>query len=406
MRIVISGLAATIPLGGVFWDYLQYPLGFHRLGHEVLYLEDTGQWCYDVDTLNWLEDGGRNADILARNIAQLEPGLSDRWFFRDSLGRNYGRRWEYVERFCREADLFLNISATCQMRDEYFAAERVAYVDSDPMFTQASLPDYVAGTIDGRSQWRVDMMLKHDVFLTFGENWGQPDCLVPTEPIRWIPTRQPIVLDAFTEATAPLAARRKVLTTVATWEHATTIVRGREYRGKSIEFQRFMDLPSRTPLTCELALSGEFPREELLEHGWKLRSAESVSKDPWVYRDYLANSFAEWSVAKHAYAASRSGWFSCRTACYLALGVPAIVQDTGFGALIPTGEGLLAFETEDQAIAAIESVAGDPERHARAATEVARECFDSSRVLTRLIENCFDSELSPKPAPAGNQRCG
>ena len=405
MRIVITGLAATIPLGGVFWDYLQYPLGFHRLGHDVLYLEDTGQWCYDLETNDCLEDGSRNADILAKHIGELEPGLSDRWFFRDSAGRTYGRRWEDVERFCRDADLFLNISATCQMRDEYFAAERVVYIDSDPMYTQASLPDYAAGTIDSRAQWRVDMMLKHDVFLTFGENWGQPDCLMPTELVRWIPTRQPIVLDAFAGATVPVAERRKVLTTVASWEPATTIVRGLEYRGKSVEFQKFMDLPRRSPLTCELALGGKFPREEILNHGWKLYSMAAVSKDPWVYRDYLANSFAEWSVAKHAYAASRSGWFSCRTACYLALGVPAIVQDTGFSANIPTGDGLLAFENEDQAIAAIESVAAHPDRHARAATEVAREYFDSSRVLTRLIENCFDSELSSKPAPAGNQQC-
>jgi Glycosyl transferases group 1 len=406
MKIVITGLAATLPLGGVFWDYLQYPLGFHRLGHDVLYLEDTGGWCYDAEASDFVESGSRNADFLAQNIAQLEPELSDRWFFRDAVGQTYGRSWVDTARFCREADLFINVSAACRMRDEYFAAERVAYLDSDPMFTQASLPDYVSGVIEGDAQWRVEMMLRHDVFLTFGENWGRPDCLIPTEPIRWIPTRQPVVLDAFATAKVPIGSRRRVLTTVASWEHATTIVRGREYRGKGVEFERFLNLPRRSPLTCELALGGKYPREELLRLGWQLQPTGPVSKDPWVYRDYLATSFAEWSVAKHAYTASRSGWFSCRTACYLALGVPAIVQDTGFSASIPTGEGLLTFENEDEAVAAIEGVVHEPERHAVAAEAIAREYFDSSRVLTRLIQDCFDSEVGPKPAELENQRCG
>jgi hypothetical protein len=147
-----------------------------------------------------------------------------------------------------------------------------------------------------------------------------------------------------------------------------------------------MQLPSRSKLPIEVAISGKAPRDELTAAGWKLREGFEVSHDPWVYRRYLAESLGEWSVAKNAYVASRSGWFSCRTACYLALGVPAVVQDTGFTRFIPAGEGVLAFSTMDEAASAIEAVASDPARHARAAREVAREYFDSGKVLGRLIE--------------------
>jgi hypothetical protein len=232
------------------------------------------------------------------------------------------------------------------------------------------------------------MVKQRSVFFTFGENIGQPDCRIPTGLFDWIPTRQPIVLDCFDPAQVPLSARRKVLTTVGSWEPAEKgpVVDGVAYRGKSAEFERFMELPGRSPLPLEVALSGPAPLQRLREHGWAIRDGYEVSRDPWVYRDYLAGSLAEWSVAKNAYVASRSGWFSCRTACYLALGVPAVVQDTGFSRFIPTGEGLLAFSTLDEAAAAIHRLAAEPKRHALAARRLAEEYFDSDRVLTRLLD--------------------
>ena len=131
--------------------------------------------------------------------------------------------------------------------------------------------------------------------------------------------------------------------------------------------------------------------ELLRTHGWLLVDAYAVSRDPWKYRDYVASSLGEWSVAKNAYVASRSGWFSCRSACYLALGSPVVVQDTGFACAIPPGRGVLKFSTLDEARAAIDEVARDPERHSRAAREIAREYFDSSKVLTRLIDDALAS---------------
>jgi hypothetical protein len=389
LRIVTTGLAVTYPMGGVFWDYLQYPLGLRQLGHEVLYLEDTGKWCYDPQAQSFVEDGARNAAWFASQVARLDPGLADRFSFRDVKGNVHGRSWSEVVRFCANADLFLHISASCWMRDEHCATRRIAFIDSDPLYTQAGIlggatPEEIRGRIDWYQQ-------HHHVFFTFGENIGAPGCKIPVGPFAWVPTRQPIVLDCFVPASVPVAARRPVLTTVASWEPTEKgpVIDGVAYRGKSAEFERFLDLPARSALPLEVALSGPAPVDRLRARGWRIRAGQEVSGDPWTYRDYLAGSTGEWSVAKNAYVASRSGWFSCRTACYLALGVPAVVQDTGFGRDIPTGEGVLTFTDLDSAAAAIGRLAQEPERHSAAARAIAERCFDSRRVLTRLIEDAL-----------------
>lgn len=393
LRVAVTGLAATYPLGGVFWDYMQYVLGLHRLGCDVLYVEDTGRWCYDPAARTFVEDATAHAAYLAREIAALEPGLADKWFFRDTAGRTFGRPWADVVRFVRSADLFLHVSASCWMRDEYFGAKRLAFVDSDPVYTQASIPAYLAGTADGAERERVEMLRRHHVHFTFAENVGAAECRVPTGLFDWVPTRQPVVLDCFDRAALPVAVRRRVLTTVASWEPSEKgpVVGGVAYGGKSVEFRRFIDLPARLGVPVEVALSGPAPYDLLRERGWHLTDPYAVSSDPWVYRNYLANSLAEWSVAKHAYAASRSGWFSCRSACYLALGVPVVVQDTGFGRAIPTGEGVLAFSTPEEAADAVRTVAAEPERHARAARDIAQEYLDSRKVLSRLLETAMSA---------------
>lgn len=390
LRVIVTGLVATFPLGGVFWDYIQYVLGFVQLGHDVMYIEDTGKWCYDPELQTFVESGARNAAYLARELPRLSPQLSDRWFFRDATGASWGQDWQNVVEFCRSADLFVHISGSCNMREEYFSAARVVFIDSDPVYTQAIIPEYAARRLfDEDLLNRMQMLLKHDVFFTFAENISHPDCRVPRQLVGWVPTRQPIVMDQFQkqEFQVPLSSRRRVLTTVMSWEpqEKGPIVDGVRYTGKSGEFLRFIDLPKQAALPIEIAISGRPPREKLLAAGWRLIDGYQASRDPRSYREYLANSFGEWSVAKNAYVRSRSGWFSCRTACYLALGVPAIVQDTGFACALPTGEGILNFSTVDQARSAIESLVADPQRHAQAACDIVYEYFDSTKVLNRLI---------------------
>lgn len=408
MRIVVTGYAATFPYGGVFWDYLQYVLGFHQLGHDVLYLEDTGKWCYKPEEATFVETGEENAKRLADNIKTYMPELVDKWSFRDGSDNVFGMPGDKAIEFCRTADLFIHLSASCVMRDEYFEAGRVAFVDSDPMYTQAKLaparnpesPDH-ASALE-----HVKWLRRHDVFLSFGENVGQADCLIPCELINWRPTRQPITIDRFVDHQVPVEKRRPTLNTVASWNpHEVSVqIAGKTFGGKSMEFERFIDLPTKLALPVELAISGNVPRDLLVDHGWNPIDALPVSGEPGVYRDYLANATGEFSVAKHAYVASNSGWFSCRTACYLALGVPAVVQDTGFTRHIPSGAGVFAFTNENEAIAGVEAIVSDSGKQAKAAFELAREYFDASKVLKRFIDTAMrddgPSDASGDPSTA------
>ncbi|MEX2139521.1 MAG: hypothetical protein WD894_09690 [Pirellulales bacterium] len=377
LRIVVTGMAVTYPLGGVFWDYIQYPLGLARLGHDVLYLEDTERWFYDPVGETFVESGDQNARRFAAFVSDFAPPLEDRWSVRDVRGDSFGRSWREVQEFCRTADVFLNVSASVSPREEYLSAQVCAIIDSDPLYTQAWARDVP------------NLLSPYDVVFTFGLNVGSPGCPIETHGREWIPTRQPVVLDSFASQVVPLFERRRVLTTVASWEpkEKGPEVNGVKFYGKSVELERFMGFPRRSPLPMEIALSGPAPRQLFEDQGWLLRDPFSVSGRPGDYRDYLAHSFAEWSVAKNAYVATRSGWFSCRSACYLALGVPVIVQDTGFGDTVPTGEGVLAFETLDEATAAVEEVMANYPKHSRAAGEIAEAFFDSDRVLSELLES-------------------
>ncbi len=388
LRIVVTGLTVTYPFGGVFWDYFQYVLGFKKLGHDVLYLEDTGKWCYDPNSGTFVESGKNNARILTNVLREIDPELSDKWSFRDSTGEIFGQSWDTVVRFCKSADIFLHVSASCWMREEYFAAKKVVFIDSDPLYTQASIPKYIKGTATNDERERIEMIKRHDHHFTFGENIGRPGCLVPDDLLDWIPTRQPVVMGCFKDKHVPLKERRRAFTTVASWEpkEEGPVIDGKKYTGKSTEFLKFMNLPEKNAATFEIALSGPAPYDTLKNHGWNIIDGYSVSKDPWIYRDYLANSFSEWSVAKNAYVESNSGWFSCRSACYLALGVPVVVQDTGFKNAIPTGEGVVTFNNPGDCIEAVEDVLQRPEIHSKAAREIAEEYFESDKVLSSLIE--------------------
>jgi hypothetical protein len=384
MKIVVTGLIATYPLGGVSWDYIAYVAGFLRLGHDVFYLEDTGNWFYDPRAQTFTDDvhGGIAALLDAFRFAGVD--LGDRWSVRSPDGTHHGAPLGAVARFCREADLFLNVSGACWLRAAYRGARRTAYLDSDPCYSQAKLVAAAAGTAGEDVTYSVNLIRAHDCFFTFAENYGHPDCRIPSCGLQWIPTRQPIVLAHWPMRFAPQAA---AFTTVMSWKTDVTLptLDGVTYGGKNVEFAKFLDLPRRTSATLQVAVAGTAPRDELRAHGWRIADPQEHSGTMAAYRDYLAHSRGEWSVAKNAYVASHSGWFSCRSAAYLALGKPVVVQDTGWSAIYPTGEGLFAFSTIDEAVAGLAAVERDYRRHCEAARAIAAHEFDSDRVLTKLL---------------------
>ncbi len=280
----------------------------------------------------------------------------------------------------RSADAVLNITGSTNP-EEIGVPCRLVYVGTDPVLQELRIAN---GDVPLRER-----VAAHAAHFTYGENIGAPDCPVPPLPFPTRPTRQPVVLDLW-DAGPP---SRPAFTTVTNWQVQGYDV---EYRGevytwsKHHEYLKIIDLPRHTvaPLELAMGLSGvsDEVRRLLRDNGWAVVDAFQMSLDPWPYRDYVRGSAAELSVAKDMVVRLRSGWFSERSACYLAAGRPVITQDTGFGRALPTGEGLFAFRTRDDILAAIEAVRSDYARHSRAARAIAEDYFRAETVLARLLD--------------------
>ena len=382
MRIVVTGLIATYPVGGVAWDYLQYVHGLAALGHDVTYLEDTGQWVYAPRLQTFTEDCRENLAYLAAVLRR--GGTPVPWAFRDAAGLLHGMEEADLHRRCRDADLFLNVSGCCWLRDAYRSARVAAYVDTDPCYSQAKLAAADAGTADEHVRYSAGMIRRHDVFFSFAENIGRAECLIPTAGLAWRPTRHPIVLADWPLAPPPGGG---AFTTVMSWKTDVTppAVGGRVYGGKDVEFAKVRALPACTHAPLEIALAGAAPVAELRAAGWRVVDARAVSATPEAYQDYIAGSRSELSVAKEAYVATRSGWFSTRSASYLAMGRPVVIQDTGLAAHYPIGEAILLFTDAEEAAAALAAVERDYGRRCAAARALAASAFDSGCILRRLL---------------------
>ena len=368
MKILFAGIIARYPFGGVTWCSLMYLLGLRALGHEVFYIEDTGECVYDP-VLNTRATDPIYGTTYIQNALQPH-GLGDRWSFVNYDGRYHGRTADDVRTYAADADLFINLSGGSWFwRDEYAAIPHKIFIDSDPAFTQLAIAK--------AEPWYVAFFQRFDRLFTFGANIGTPASTIPTGEFIWHRTWQPITMDDWRTAAVP----RDRFTSVMTWQiESFSDVGG----NKDQEFVKFIELPSKAAQRFELAING--PQQLLRQYGWDTVDAMQVSRTPPEYRAFIQGSKAEFGVAKHTYVATRSGWFSDRTECYLASGRPALVQDTGWTSHLPSGDGLLAFSNIDEALAGIDRINGDYDRHARQALEVARAHFDARVVLPALLE--------------------
>ena len=405
LRIIVTGLIGQHPLlGGVTWDYLRYPLGLALMGHDVYYIEDSGEWPYNLDGgpsgRDWVaRDCAPNVRHLASVMSRF--GLEDRWAYRFALdGTWFGLPDSARQEIIESADLLLNVSGTLERPEEYGKIPRLAYIDSDPVFTQIKW-------LRNRHGFRQRIEL-HNVHFSFGERIAQSGLITGH---RWRPTRQPVVLSEWNAR----ASHGERYTTVMSWTSYKPVVHaGRTFAQKDAELMKFLDLPTRVaPAALEIALGGadhldwqttgvkpdgwdtcKRPRDLLTQHGWGVVDGIETCSGLDRYREYIQSSKAEWTVAKHGYVAGQPGWFSCRSACYLAAGRPTIVEETGLQGLFPVGEGLLSFETVEEAAAAIVDVEGHYARHAKAAREIAAAYFDAGQVLGRLVEEALAPPLA------------
>jgi len=382
LRLVVLGMMGRCPFGGQTWLYLNWLRGLSRLGHDVWYVEDDTVWPYDPEK-NCVTD---DCTYAARHIASCldRAGISGKWALRlaDRRGACFSLAEDQLNDLYRSCDALLNIVGATDLRDEQMAARFRVYLETDPVTAELRLAN-------GDEHTRV-AFANHHAIVTYGENYGAADCGVPLNGIAYKKTRQPVDLELWPLAFEPHA---RYFTTIGNYRQEGSDVEynGQTYRwSKHHEWEKFLDLPRRTSQRFELAMNVDAPedRGRLESHGWRLASPLRMSMDVFgAYPQYFRHSRGEFTVAKDQNVRLRSGWFSERDACYLACGKPVVAQDTGFSRILPTGEGLFAVNTVEEAAAAIEQINGDYGGHCRCARAIAESYFRAETVAARLLRD-------------------
>jgi hypothetical protein len=320
-------------------------------------------------------------------------GLGDRWIFRPPGVQDAvfgGTDYQGLLRLYREAVSAINLCGAQEPLEAHQSIKCRIYLETDPVENQVAVAKGHKGVIQS--------LAAHDFHFTYGENLGSWDCPVPIELFDWRPTRPPVCIDLWFDPTSALG---DALTTIAKWSHHSSDVAWKGYDSKDVvwkehvwrwskhhEFLKFIDLPSHAAVPLEIAIGsiGSEDMDLLHRAGWRTRPAASLN-EPGAYQDYIQTSRGEFTVAKDQYVTPRSGWFSDRSVCYLAAGRPVVTQETGFSKFIPTGAGLFAYNTQAEALDAIEVIARDYAKHSSAALDLAREYFDAEKVVAQMLSS-------------------
>lgn len=364
--IVVGGaLAQRVGRAGHAWVFLNWMLGFRSLGHDVVFVDRVDSTMGDVDRgVAWVRE-------------VMEPfGFDDCWSVLLDDGTCAGIARGDLEARASGA-LLLNVMGYLDDPTVLAAVDQRVFLDIDPGFGQCWQHGELA-----------TLFADHDVYATVGLNVGSAGCRVPELGLDWFATLPPVDLDAWSY-TSPTSAH---FTTVASWRgpFAPVTLDGEVFGLRVHEARAYAGLPARTGAWIEAALdidsSDGADLALLLKGGWHMVDPAVVAADLYLYRSYIADSVAEFAIAKQVYVALRSGWFSDRSACYLAAGRAVVVSDTGLAEHLPIGAGLLTFTNPDEAAAAVDEVRSDPGRHALAARGLAEEHFDAGRVAQRLLE--------------------
>jgi hypothetical protein len=377
-KIVVLHFAGRMPLAGIAWQALHYLLGLERLGYEAWYIEDSGANAYDPRINSIVMNCEYNVDYLRRVMERY--GFGERWAYWDAIHNIYhGLPQDRIRALYKEAEALINLCGATKLREEHLACPIRIMIDSDPVYEQIKY-----AKADGAAR---AYLTAHTHFFTYGENLGAPDCPVPLCGVPWRPTRPPVDPGLWPEPrNDPLC-----FTTIGTWENKGKDI---EFEGskyvwsKHMNFMQFLDLPRFRPETCfRLALlpPDEQVRSLVVDRGWSLVDPRPVSADLTRYLNFIAGSRGEFTVAKDIYVRSNSGWFSDRSACYLAAGRPVITMRTGFSKFYPVGRGLFDYSTTEEALAGIDAVAADYLTHSRAAQALAKEYFAADRVIGALL---------------------
>jgi GT2 family glycosyltransferase len=384
-KIVVLGMMTKMPVAGVVWQTVHYLVGFERLGYEAYYVEAHARTPSMFMEREEDDGSGRAAAFIERVMSRF--GLQGRWGLHalHDDGRCYGMSESALAKLYRSAALIINLHGGTVPREEHFETGRLIYLETDPVELQIELHHNVRETIE--------FLEPHCAFFTFGENYGRPGCPLPvSDRFRFKPTRQPVVCDFWDSSAKKGNGTAGAFTTIGNWQQPWRRVtfEGQVYHwSKHFEFLKFLNLPRRTTQSFELALSSYEPVDQhLLEsQGWRVVNALDFSTDLDAYRRYIAGSRGEFTVAKDQNVRLKSGWFSDRSATYLAAGRPVVTQETGFDGILPTGRGLFGFASLDDILAALDDINSHYTRHCTAAREIAHEYFSHEKVLGKILED-------------------
>jgi hypothetical protein len=371
---VVVGFIGKLPVAGMSLYNFHYICGLQTLGYEVHYVErqNRADECYNPTSSVFSDDASFALDYLSKLLPDYCISR-ERFSFIDRQERCHGSGWKALGEVLDQADFVLTIADRTWF-DELERCPRRAFVDGDPAFTQVAMLTANAPEL-----------AHYDTLFTYGTRIGKSDCTVPSAGRNWIPTR-PVVSTRLWDPTP--ASVRLPVTTVMNWAAWGDVVYDSQtYGHKNREFERFIDLPRQTAQPFALAVGGPVPRERLKQHGWELVDPLEATGTIEAYQKFIAGSRADFGIAKHAYVASRCGWFSDRSTCYLAAGRPVLHQETGFSDWLPIGEGVFAFSGMEDVLEALRCLDLDYERHARAARSLAEEYFEAPIVIAGMLDN-------------------
>lgn len=382
LRIVLAnGSLAQYPEGGGHWSaFLQYLFGLSALGHDVFWLEllrTTGNPARDrkliaifLTRFHRYRFQGRCAVLLLDR--DLPDGTLDE-------SEACGMSKEQIKNIIQSADLVWDFCCTLG-RPFLSLFKRRALIDLDPGLVQVPAVN---------RDWDVS---EHEYWLTVGRKVGDADCQVPTLGLAWRGFLPFCYLPAWTVARDP--GIEAPFTSVTQWTWDEIWHEGRVLSAsKRQAFLRYVEIPQRTGRSFELAANihpkdDTGDRELMVDKGWKLVHPDRVTRSPRMYQNYIKRSRAEFCCVKPIYRELNTGWFSDRSAAYLASGRPVLAEHTGFSDYLPTGRGLLCFNSMDEAIAGIADIDGNYDHHRRGARELAEEYFDSETRLTAMLSAC------------------
>jgi hypothetical protein len=372
---VAASIAQRPGYGGHAWAFLQFLLGFEELGYQPVLIDRLSAEMVTDESGTPSPTELHKATSWFRDVA-ASVGLSESCALLLDDGDTIGIDRDRLEEMIAAAPFLLDVMGFLGESELLEAAQMSVFLDVDPGFTQI-----------WRHQGEANLFGHHDRHVTVGANVGSPQCSIPTCGCDWIPIRPPVALSRWSASPPTGGAFRSV----ASWRGPYDPVWFGDRRlGLRVhEFRRFAAVPAQVNAPFELALDID-PADEadsrlLRENGWTLLNPCHVAGSLASYADFVRNAGAEISIAKNIYVDTRSGWFSDRSACFLAAGRPVLAQDTGWGAELAGSDGLIAFTTPEEAVEGARRIQADSAVHSEAARALAEDVFDSRKVLDGLL---------------------